>query len=110
MDYHFELVQKLNFGVYDIDNKTIDLSDDDFLGELECTLGQVLVFLLRFYHPGHSSGWSRFTIKHRPLAGTVQVQTNDFIVQSFIHYIHCLQRFTTKRDRIENITYIFFII
>lgn len=35
------MVQKLKFGLYDIDNKTIDLSDDDFLGELECTLGQV---------------------------------------------------------------------
>lgn len=41
IDYYFEMVQKLKFGIYDIDNKTIDLSDDDFLGELECTLGQV---------------------------------------------------------------------
>lgn len=41
MDYYFELVQKLRFGVYDIDNKTVDLNDDDFLGELECSLGQV---------------------------------------------------------------------
>ncbi|XP_061095045.1 copine-3-like [Conger conger] len=42
IDYYFELMQKLKFGVYDIDNKTIDLGDDDFLGELECTLGQVV--------------------------------------------------------------------
>ncbi|XP_057680005.1 copine-3 isoform X1 [Corythoichthys intestinalis] len=42
IDYYFEMVQKLKFGIYDIDNKTIDLSDDDFLGELECTLGQVV--------------------------------------------------------------------
>ncbi|KAG9333068.1 hypothetical protein JZ751_013536 [Albula glossodonta] len=42
VDYYFELVQKLKFGIYDIDNKTIDLSDDDFLGELECTLGQIV--------------------------------------------------------------------
>lgn len=41
IDYYFELVQKLKFGVYDIDNKTIELADDDFLGEFECTLGQV---------------------------------------------------------------------
>lgn len=41
LDYYFEMVQKLKFGIYDIDNKTVDLSDDDFLGELECTLGQV---------------------------------------------------------------------
>uniref|UniRef100_A0AAR2JSL4 C2 domain-containing protein n=1 Tax=Pygocentrus nattereri TaxID=42514 RepID=A0AAR2JSL4_PYGNA len=44
IDYHFEVVQKLRFSLYDIDNKTIDLSDDDFLGELECTLGQVRQF------------------------------------------------------------------
>uniref|UniRef100_A0A3B4AF80 Copine-3 n=1 Tax=Periophthalmus magnuspinnatus TaxID=409849 RepID=A0A3B4AF80_9GOBI len=42
VDYYFEIVQKLRFGIYDIDNKTIDLSDDDFLGEMECTLGQVV--------------------------------------------------------------------
>ncbi|XP_029482520.1 copine-3 isoform X2 [Oncorhynchus nerka] len=42
IDYYFEIVQKLKFGIYDIDNKTVDLSDDDFLGELECTLGQVV--------------------------------------------------------------------
>ncbi|KAK1174080.1 copine-3-like isoform X1 [Acipenser oxyrinchus oxyrinchus] len=42
IDYYFELVQKLKFGVYDIDNKTIDLSDDDFLGEIECTVGQIV--------------------------------------------------------------------
>lgn len=42
VDYFFEVVQKLRFGVYDIDNKTVDLSDDDFLGELECSLGQIV--------------------------------------------------------------------
>ncbi|XP_046793440.1 copine-3 [Gallus gallus] len=42
IDYYFELVQKLKFGIYDIDNKTIELSDDDFLGEFECTLGQIV--------------------------------------------------------------------
>uniref|UniRef100_A0A8C7WZY1 C2 domain-containing protein n=1 Tax=Oryzias sinensis TaxID=183150 RepID=A0A8C7WZY1_9TELE len=42
IDYFFEVVQKLKFGIYDIDNKTIDLSDDDFLGQLECNLGQVV--------------------------------------------------------------------
>lgn len=41
IDYYFEIVQKLKFGIYDIDNKTVDLSDDDFLGQLEITLGQV---------------------------------------------------------------------
>ncbi|XP_034429040.1 copine-3-like isoform X2 [Hippoglossus hippoglossus] len=42
IDYYFEMVQKMKFCVYDIDNNTYDLSDDDFLGELECTLGQIV--------------------------------------------------------------------
>ncbi|XP_037612363.1 copine-3-like isoform X1 [Sebastes umbrosus] len=42
MDYYFEMVQRLRFCVYDIDNNTYDLGDDDFLGELECTLGQIV--------------------------------------------------------------------
>lgn len=42
LDYYFEQVQKLKFGVYDIDNETFDLGDDDFLGEIECTLGQIV--------------------------------------------------------------------
>lgn len=46
LDYYFEMVQKLKFCVYDIDNDTHDLGDDDFLGELECTLGQVSFSLL----------------------------------------------------------------
>ncbi|XP_040023034.2 copine-3 isoform X1 [Gasterosteus aculeatus] len=42
VDYYFETVQKMKFCVYDIDNDTHDLGDDDFLGELECTLGQIV--------------------------------------------------------------------
>ncbi|XP_040922317.1 copine-3-like isoform X2 [Toxotes jaculatrix] len=42
IDYYFEMVQRLKFCVFDIDNDTYDLSDDDFLGELECTLGQIV--------------------------------------------------------------------
>ncbi|KAJ8259575.1 hypothetical protein GJAV_G00171010 [Gymnothorax javanicus] len=42
VDYYFEKVQKLKFGIYDIDNKSVDLGDDDFLGGFECSLGQVV--------------------------------------------------------------------
>ncbi|XP_066274481.1 copine-3-like isoform X1 [Branchiostoma lanceolatum] len=42
MDYYFEEVQKLKFCVYDVDNATSTLADDDFLGSLECTLGQIV--------------------------------------------------------------------
>ena len=50
VDYYFEKVQKLKLGVYDIDNKSVDLTDDDFLGGLECTLGQVGVTHQYLHH------------------------------------------------------------
>uniref|UniRef100_A0A674EZ36 Copine 7 n=1 Tax=Salmo trutta TaxID=8032 RepID=A0A674EZ36_SALTR len=43
LDYYFEEVQKLRFEVYDIHGThSIGTRDDDFLGGVECTLGQVL--------------------------------------------------------------------
>ncbi|KAM7390762.1 hypothetical protein PAMA_008788 [Pampus argenteus] len=42
IDYYFEMVQKLKFVVYDIDSDNCNLENADFLGELECTLGQVV--------------------------------------------------------------------
>lgn len=41
MDYQFEKVQKLQFSVFDVDNETTQLDDDDFLGQMQCNLGQV---------------------------------------------------------------------
>ncbi len=41
IDYRFDEVQKLRFSVFDLDNATSTLDDDDFLGCLECTLGEV---------------------------------------------------------------------
>jgi len=41
VDYMFEQVQKVTVAVYDLDNSTPKLSDDDFLGQVETTLGQV---------------------------------------------------------------------
>lgn len=42
VDYHFEELQKLKFSVYDIDDVRENLSKADFLGEMECTLGQLV--------------------------------------------------------------------
>ncbi|KAK2149260.1 hypothetical protein LSH36_458g02009 [Paralvinella palmiformis] len=42
LDYYFEEVQRVQVCVYDIDNKTSALSDDDFLGLIETTLGQIV--------------------------------------------------------------------
>lgn len=41
IDYYFEMVQKLRFELYDIDSDDCSVQEADFLGELECTLGQV---------------------------------------------------------------------
>ncbi|XP_041375348.1 copine-3-like isoform X1 [Gigantopelta aegis] len=42
ISYFFEEVQKVRIEVFDLDNTTPQLSDDDFLGQLECTLGQLV--------------------------------------------------------------------
>uniref|UniRef100_A0A8C8HBK3 Copine VII n=1 Tax=Oncorhynchus tshawytscha TaxID=74940 RepID=A0A8C8HBK3_ONCTS len=43
LDYYFEEVQKLRFEVYDIHGThSIGARDDDFLGGVECTLGQIV--------------------------------------------------------------------
>lgn len=63
LDYYFEMVQSLKFCVFDIDNNTYDLDDDDFLGELECTLGQIVsnkrmtrpLLLKNKKHAGHGT-------------------------------------------------------
>ena len=36
-------MQRLKFNVYDLDNESASLADDDFLGCLECSLGEVCV-------------------------------------------------------------------
>eukprot|EP00743_Colponemidia_sp_Colp-15_P004344 GILK01004686.1.p1 GENE.GILK01004686.1~~GILK01004686.1.p1 ORF type:complete len:580 (-),score=66.12 GILK01004686.1:161-1879(-) len=40
--YFFEEVQILRFRVYDIDNESASLDDDDFLGEAQMNLGEVM--------------------------------------------------------------------
>ncbi|XP_077582001.1 copine-1 isoform X2 [Stigmatopora nigra] len=42
LDYHFEAVQNLKLAIYDIDNASRDLADDDYLGGAELTLGQIV--------------------------------------------------------------------
>ncbi|XP_048577137.1 copine-3 isoform X2 [Nematostella vectensis] len=42
VDYFFEELQKLKFMVYDIDSASGSLKNADFLGEMQCTLGQLV--------------------------------------------------------------------
>ncbi|KAL4235385.1 Copine-9 [Mactra antiquata] len=42
MDYYFEESQKLKFEIYDVDSSSGALSSHDFLGRMECTLGEIV--------------------------------------------------------------------
>lgn len=42
VDYFFEEIQKVKIEVYDLDNATSKLTDDDFLGKVECNLAQIV--------------------------------------------------------------------
>uniref|UniRef100_A0A8D3BAZ9 Copine Va n=1 Tax=Scophthalmus maximus TaxID=52904 RepID=A0A8D3BAZ9_SCOMX len=42
LDYFFEEKQNLRFDVYDIDSKSPDLAKHDFLGQVHCTLGEIV--------------------------------------------------------------------
>lgn len=59
LTYRFEEQQWLKFAVYDIDNESPDLEEQDFLGECECTLGQVVSagrLALHLHHPSYERG------------------------------------------------------
>lgn len=71
VSYYFEEVQKLQIAVYDIDNATPQLTDDDFLGYVETTLGQLVSnspytkpLLLR---NGHRAGNGVITVRTEEL-------------------------------------------
>ncbi|XP_034388534.1 copine-5b isoform X2 [Cyclopterus lumpus] len=42
LDYFFEEKQNLRFDFYDVDSKSPDLSKHDFLGQMFCTLGEIV--------------------------------------------------------------------
>ncbi|XP_070118269.1 copine-7 isoform X4 [Equus przewalskii] len=67
LDYYFEEVQRLRFEVYDTHGpSSLSCQDDDFLGGMECTLGQIVAqkkmtraLLLKF---GRHAGKSTITV------------------------------------------------
>ncbi|KAH7973811.1 hypothetical protein HPB49_005322 [Dermacentor silvarum] len=44
VDYYFEERQQLMFKVYDVDSKSINLQSHDFLGQVNCTLGELVAY------------------------------------------------------------------
>ncbi|KAF5917830.1 hypothetical protein HPG69_009983 [Diceros bicornis minor] len=85
LEYHFETVQKLRFGIYDIDNKTHELGDDDFLGGAECSLGQIvssrILTLPLMLKPGKPAGRGTITVSAQELKDsrvvTMQVEARN---------------------------------
>uniref|UniRef100_A0AAY5EH56 C2 domain-containing protein n=1 Tax=Electrophorus electricus TaxID=8005 RepID=A0AAY5EH56_ELEEL len=81
IDYYFEKVQKIKLGVYDIDNKSVDLKDDDYLGGFECTLGQVRIVKHSLpLKPGKPAGKGTITVRSHPCSIFIWL----FIVICFI--------------------------
>uniref|UniRef100_A0A8P4KI64 C2 domain-containing protein n=1 Tax=Dicentrarchus labrax TaxID=13489 RepID=A0A8P4KI64_DICLA len=82
LDFYFEEVQRLRFELYDINNSSHNgLKEADFLGSVECTLGQIISqrklskALLR---PGGTVGKAIITITAEELTGN-----DDYIELSF---------------------------
>uniref|UniRef100_A0A2K6SID4 Copine 7 n=2 Tax=Saimiri boliviensis TaxID=27679 RepID=A0A2K6SID4_SAIBB len=84
VDYYFEEVQKLRFEVYDTHSGPSGLScqEDDFLGGMECTLGQIVAqkkvtrpLLLKF---GRNAGKSTITVIAEDISGN-----NGYVELSF---------------------------
>lgn len=72
IDYYFELNQRLKFGVYDIDNKTEKLEDDDFIGQLECSLGQIVsskTYTRKLTHKGKTLKEGTITVECEEVKG-----------------------------------------
>ncbi|XP_013395668.1 copine-3 isoform X3 [Lingula anatina] len=77
VDYFFEEVQKLKFMIYDVDNETSTLNDDDFLGQLETTLGEVV--------SGNPmtkplSLWEKIPIKSQIIIRAEEIQSNNEMI------------------------------
>ncbi|XP_027703415.1 copine-7 [Vombatus ursinus] len=83
LDYYFEEVQKLRFEAYDIHGHcSIGSQDDDFLGGMECTLGQIVAqkkmtraLLLK---NGKQAGKSTITVIAEEISGN-----NGYVELSF---------------------------
>ncbi|NXM00131.1 CPNE7 protein, partial [Tyrannus savana] len=74
VDYYFEEVQKLRFEVYDSHGHTgVGTHDDDFLGGMECTVGQIVaqkrVTKPLFLKYGKFAGKSTITIISEEISG-----------------------------------------
>uniref|UniRef100_A0A4W6DTF0 Copine 4 n=1 Tax=Lates calcarifer TaxID=8187 RepID=A0A4W6DTF0_LATCA len=81
LDFYFEEVQRLRFELYDINSSHNGLKEADFLGSVECTLGQIISqrkLSKALVRPGGTVGKVIITITAEELTGN-----DDYIELSF---------------------------
>ncbi|XP_060916296.1 copine-4 [Labrus mixtus] len=81
VDYYFEEVQRLRFELHDISSGNNGLRDADFLGSMECTLGQIVSqrkLTKALLKQGNTSGKSSITVTAEELSGN-----DDYVELSF---------------------------
>uniref|UniRef100_A0A8C5D957 Copine-4-like n=1 Tax=Gouania willdenowi TaxID=441366 RepID=A0A8C5D957_GOUWI len=81
LDFYFEEVQRLRFELYDINSSYNGTKEADFLGSVECTLGQIISqrkLSKALLKPGGNVGKAIITISAEELTGN-----DDYIELSF---------------------------
>ncbi|XP_033914884.3 copine-4 isoform X1 [Acipenser ruthenus] len=81
VDFYFEEVQRLRYEVYDISSNHNGLKDADFLGGMECTLGQIISqrkLSKSLLKHGNTAGKSSITVIAEELSGN-----DDYVELSF---------------------------
>ncbi|XP_074510529.1 copine-4 [Sebastes fasciatus] len=81
LDFYFEEVQRLRLELYDINSNHNGLREADFLGSVECTLGQIISqrkLCKALLRPGGTVGKAIITITAEELTGN-----DDYIELSF---------------------------
>ncbi|KAG9280077.1 copine-4 [Astyanax mexicanus] len=81
VDYYFEEVQRLRFELHDISSNHNGLKEADFLGFMECTLGQIVSqrkLSKALLKQGNTSGKSSITVTAEELSGN-----HDYVELAF---------------------------
>ncbi|KAM9776676.1 copine-4 isoform X4 [Syngnathus typhle] len=81
VDYYFEEVQRLRFELHDISSGNNGLRDADFLGAMECTLGQIISqrkLTKSLLKQGNTAGKSSIMVTAEELSGN-----DDYVELSF---------------------------
>ena len=87
VDYFFEELQKLKFKFYDIDSHSAVLDAHDFLGEADCTLGQIVssgTYTTKLNHPTNpSNNKSQLIVKAEEVEGVKEEVELHFSAKDF---------------------------